>query len=288
MSRVELIVAPYDLGRENVGLGLGPGRWLSAGLEEALWAAGAEVKRREVRRSGPFREELSAVEDVNDGVAEAVGAAAGEGAFPLVIAGSCINSLGILGGLGTDALGVVWFDAHGDFNTPATSPGGFLDGMVLAIATGASHPDTWRRAAGGPAIPQSRVVLLGTRDLDPPERERLEGSEVEVVGAESIRAAGGAAAARPALEKLRSRAEAVYLHLDMDALDPAVAPCNRFQTEGGLSLKQAAELVEMVGELFAIKAAAITAYDPEFDEEGRAAEAGVETAVRIVEAATRS
>src|SRR5687767_1880913 len=113
--------------------------------------------------------EIGTAFDLDRQLAREVAAARLRSAFPLTLAGNCITSVGTVGGLGAGATGVLWFDAHGDFNTPETTIGGFLDGMALATVVGRC----WRSlAAGVPGftpVAEENVVLVGARDLDPAE-----------------------------------------------------------------------------------------------------------------------
>jgi arginase len=161
------------------------------------------------------------------GVADAVCAAAGRGQAAVVASGDCTTSLGVLAGLqraGIDP-GIVWFDAHGDFNTDETTPSGYAGGMPLAIAVGRGD-QTAPRALGMRAIDEGRVVLVDARDLDPLEREALDRSRVRRVEVAAVDpAAGGAALPDGPL----------YLHLDIDVLDPPELPGLRYPSAGGVS-----------------------------------------------------
>jgi arginase len=154
-----------------------------------------------------------------------------EGRLPVLVHGDCSICIATLPALARhepDAK-VLWLDAHGDFNTPDTSPSGWLGGMSLAGACG-----RWDPGLGQPPFPTERVVLCGVRELDPGERELLERSRATVIGA--------------SLETLVYLANAldgapVYVHLDPDVLDPAVFPA-QFPADGGLSADKLYDLLE--------------------------------------------
>ena len=156
----------------------------------------------------------------------------------------------------------MWFDAHGDFNTPETSPGGFVDGMPLAMATGRCYPQVWQRLGEEPAaVPEAHVLHVGSRDFDPGEQQSLADSGVEVVSGEDIVRRGVRAALVPALDTLRGHVEAVYLHIDIDVLDPAAAPAVDFPSTGGLTVPELEEAIWLVAGHLSVRAAALTAYD---------------------------
>jgi acyl dehydratase/arginase family enzyme len=182
----------------------------------------------------------AAAQAVGAQVAEEVRRVVSGGATALVLAGSCDVAAAVVAGLGDPAVGVVWIDAHADFNTPETSVSGFRPGMALAEVTR--------------MVPEERVALIGVRDLSPPaEAERLKRSGIHV---------GDAETALAALD-----AERVYVHLDLDVLDPSVGV--GFVDEpvpGGLTERQLLAVLEAIGERFGIAAATVATYVPARDD----------------------
>jgi arginase len=246
MTGVRLIQVPYHLGREGEVLGAGP-----APLARAIGGDSVVVKR-----PAEFRNETKAVFDVVEALATAVRETVDEGRFPLVLGGNCSSALGTVTGLNRD-VGVVWFDAHGDFHTPDSTPTGFLEGMVLALLTGEGW-DELRR--GLRTVPPERVVLFGARDFEPTEEERLARSAV-------TRAEAGSLAA--ALDALAEHTEAVYVHIDLDVLDPSEGVASGWAAEGGLTAEELGTALDEVAARFEIVAATLSAYDPAVDVEGR-------------------
>ncbi len=265
--KVALIASPYDLGREHVGMGAGPIRYLEAGAAEFLSERGFEVDATVVERDGTFEDETSATANVNARLAERVGEAVENGAFPLVLGGNCDSSLGVLSGIGASGTGIIWFDAHGDFATPETSPDGYLGGMALATATGNCHTELRSSIGMDAAVAESRVVMAGVRDVEREQRPLLEASEVTVVEAERIHAEGPAESLHAPLADLESHVGKVYLHLDIDSLDPRHAPGVDFPAPDGLSPEEVEEAINLVAEKFEISAASLTAFNPGNDDE---------------------
>ena len=176
--------------------------------------------------------------------------------FPVLLAGDCsicVTTLATALRHRPEAR-VLWLDAHGDFNTPESSPSGFLGGMCLAGACG-----RWDTGMGE-AIPEERVVLAGVRDLDAGEREALEGSEATVVGASVVETLVGV---KNALD-----GAPVYVHLDLDVLDPAHFPA-QFPAPGGLDPDKLYDLLEAVAETSELVGLEITAYEAPDDPEER-------------------
>jgi arginase len=273
---IEVLVVPYDTGFRMERMGLGPARVLERGLVERLTGDGHRVRVTTLETRCGFRVEAQVAVDLAQLVAEAVAGARARGALPLVLSGNCNSAVGTLSGLGPDT-GAVWFDAHGDFNTPETSPSGYFDGMALAMATGRCWRTLAASVPGFAATADRDVVLVGARDLDPGERELLEASQVAWVRADRLRT-GDTAPLDAALTSLSSRVRRVYLHLDLDVHDPQEAPANTYAAADGLSRAQVLDAVHRIGKRFDIAAAAFAAYDPAVDPEGRTADAAVELA----------
>lgn len=286
--KVALIASPYDLGREGVGMGEGPARYLQAGAADSLSERGFEVGVGVVERQGAFEDELSATAEVNADLAKRVGEATQEGAFPLVLGGNCDSSLGVLSGLGPARPGIVWFDAHGDFNTPRTSTSGYLGGMALAVATGNCHEGLWSCVSAGTPVPESRVVMVGVRDVEEEQRPLLQSSGITVVEAARIHRESLAASLRAPLDGLRSQVGKVYLHLDIDSLDPRHAPGVDFPAHGGLSPEEVEEAISLICETFEVSGASLTAFNPEKDEQDRTLRLGMCLMETIVGAVCRS
>jgi arginase len=244
MSDVTLIAVPYHLGRKDVGLAKGV-----PVLVEALGGRGVTVAYQ-----ADFMNEVSASMGVIRELADRVRETVAGGGFPFVVAGNCNSSLGTVGGLGGE-VGVVWFDAHADFNTPDTTETGFFDGFGLAMLTGSGWP---KLREGLPTIPEGHVVLVGARDIDSGERKRLSASDVQAVSVTEL---------EPALDELRSRVDSVYVHVDLDVLDPSVGRANWYAVEGGPQLDELADAIDAICERFTIRAAALTAYAPQCDPE---------------------
>ncbi len=266
---------PYDSGHRGLRMGAGPEHLVEGGLAEALRTRGRSPSFVKVRPEGNLPAEVATAFELDGLISEQVRGALAEGRFPLVLSGNCNASVGTISGAGPEGLGIVWFDAHADFNTPETTTTGFTDGMGLAVAVG----HCWRKMAEGvpgfSPVAEESVVLAGARDVQPEEDERLAASGVTVAGADRTGREGfqGFAAA---LDDLTPRVGRVYVHLDLDVLDPArVGKANGFATEGGLDVEELLTALGMVRERFDVVAAGIASYDPSFDADGRVLDAAL-------------
>ncbi len=266
MADIRLLVVPYEIGRLRDGVGAGPERLLEHGAADALAAHGAAVETTVIELDEPDDNEVDTSFAVIGRLAEAVRVARDADEFAVVLSGSCMAAVGVVAGLGEAAPGVVWFDAHGDFNEPQTSVYGYLDGMGMAILVG----DAWQGLAalvpGARPVPESAVVLAGARAFDEPELPRLEASAINHLPAASL---ADSATVVGAVAAMKPNPSGIYLHVDLDVLDPSVARVNRYAAAAGIS---AAELEASVRALLAderVRAVALTAYEPAADPDGR-------------------
>jgi arginase len=270
MTEIRLLAVPYEVGALRMGVGRGAEKLLEAGAEEALERGGAEVSLEILELEDDSRDrsgasEVKAAFDLMELVASRVNEAVEGGAFPVLLSGSCFAGLGVVTGLMEESPGVVWFDAHADFNTPDSTIEGYFDGMGLAILTGGA----WRALvdqSGTATVPESAVLLAGARDFDPLEEQRLGSSKVHHLPPDRIDSDDAVARAAGELDPAPS---GLYLHVDLDVLDSEVARVIIYSAPDGLS---AAQLTSQVGSLLdacPVRAISLTAYDPEVDGEGR-------------------
>jgi arginase len=247
-------------------------------VEALLADKGVAVTLAGVERGEPFRDSASASLAVSRRLASVVAEAVAADRLPIVLAGSCDVSKGVLSGFDHSRCGVVWIDAHGDFNTPESTFSGFFAGMSLAVITGHCYQNLWAQIGNSAPAPEEATVLLGVRDLSPvEERDRLERSAIQVVEWQDGKPQGDVLAT---LDELQKRVEEVYLHIDLDALDPQVAPgIVDDPVPGGLSLHDMEEIIRAVAARFRVSAATLATYNPELDQDQKTLRAGL----RIIE-----
>ena len=266
-------------------MGAGPLRLMadpkiSGALRELGWALRVET----IEAPDPGDPEIVRVVEGDRRLARRVRVALEGGEFPLVLAGNCNSCLGTTAGIrhGAGRVGVVWFDAHADFDTPDRSLG-FFDGMGLAILTGNGWRLLRRTIPGFSPVDERDVVLVGVRDLEEHQHAPLEASAMRI-----LRGPDFASTDFPgALDELRGRVASVYLHVDLDVLDTSEGRANRFAAAGGLSTGQLESAIEMVFERCHVAAAAVTAYDPSLDDEGRVARAASRVIASVAGSALR-
>lgn len=269
---IHIIQVPYDSGHRGARMGRGPLHLIAAGLEDRLQAFGPATS--EILEVDPlFVTEIGSAFELHRAVSAAVAASIRFGNLPLVLSGNCNSAIGTTAGLLSaipgERLGVVWFDGHGDCNTPETFTGSFLDAMGISTLTGRCWQALAATVPGFQPLPDKRVLLVGAHGADKGSRGVLDASDIGHVSTAQIQALGASEALRPALNRLaRQGVTHVYLHLDIDVLDADFAPANQFAPRGGLAPDQLSSCVHTVLERFPAAAATVASYDPVFDREG--------------------
>ncbi|HEX9736981.1 MAG TPA: arginase family protein [Thermoanaerobaculia bacterium] len=269
--KLTIFQVPYDSGHHAERMGRGPLHLVDGGLARRLRDGGHDVELTSIVLDG-FLTEVGSAVAIQRRLALAVADARRAGRLPVVLSGNCNTAVGTLAGVGTATTGVVWFDAHGDFNTPETSPTGFFDGMALAVACG----HCWRVATatvpGFAPLPERNVLMVGVRDLDPLEEKRLAASDVARLAAADLRRDGMEPVESWRLSARVAGIERLYLHVDLDVLDPSQVRANPYAAAGGLTVDELLGVAATVLKELDVAAVAITSYDPACDREDRVPE----------------
>lgn len=270
---VSVFQVPYDSGYRNVRTGLGPGRLgrLSQAIVEDF---GHQVFVCPIESQMSFPTEIETTFELNRCLASQVQTAVKNESFPLVFSGNCNSCVGTIAGIHAQRLGIIWMDAHGDFNTPETTTTGFLDGMGLAMATGRCWKALLETVPGFSAIDETHVMHFGGRDLDIEENNMFEKTGVIVVPPLVTRQTSFNHVFKMALSKLKEGVDQIYLHIDMDVLETLRGKPNHLAVSGGVLASQVETAIGMIKDMFSVCACAITGYDPSFDEQDCVLDAG--------------
>lgn len=285
------IGVPTDLGSDRRGVDMGPSAIRYAGLADAVERQGhtwtdrgdLAVPRPETRDpaegepvdgDAKFLRETEAVcRDLRETVAEAID----DGAFPLILGGDHSIAIGTLGGAATGGrTGVVWFDAHGDFNTPSTSPSGNVHGMPVAAVLGKGEfaETDWAHV---PAVSEENVVLVGLRDVDAREGVAIRESNIHVYTMSDVDERGLASVVEDAFDRAADGMDGVHVSLDMDFLDPDEAPGVGTPVRGGVTYREAHTAMERVAaDLDTVRSMEVVEVNPIRDRHNRTAELAVE------------
>jgi arginase len=284
--RVSLIEVPYDSGLAGLRMGAGPGRLLADGMAASLLAHGHEVRTTTVRAISEPPTEVVTMFELDSVVAGIVRECLRRDELPIILSGNCSNAAhGAIAAGSPEGFGVLWFDGHLDFDTPETTCEGSIDAMALAVATG----QCWRKMAeaidGFAPLSASDVVHVGAR-AGAEATQRLRDAGAAVVTADTVRSVRPQMPAEllAAFDGLASRGRGLYVHLDLDVLDPVeVAPANEFVKPEGLSVDDVRSVIALVDDRFTIKTIGITCYDPSVDPEGHISRAALALAQALLE-----
>ena len=290
--RIRLIDVPMDFGANRRGVDMGPSALRQAGIKTTLARLGhhMEEEKRAVRvpiadhsdQGDPTVKFLAPIVEGCTTLASLVQEAAGQGSFPLVMGGDHSIAVGTLAGLGNHfrnagrRWGVVWIDAHTDFNTPETSPSGNIHGMSLAAAAGLGHPALTSLGGDFRKIDPSLIVVIGARDIDSGEKENLKKAGVQVFTMADVDRLGMAEVVRRTLEVFLKSAEALHVSLDVDSLDPEFAPGVGTPVRGGLTYRELHFLMETLCADGKVASAEVVEVNPILDVRNQTALTAVE------------
>jgi arginase len=278
-TTIRIVGAPLDLGQSRRGVDLGPTALRYAGLKAELTRLGYRVEDRgniETVERDSLPEEpglgfLRPVGDACERIYEASRQAVADGALPLVLGGDHSIAAGTVGGVSHEhRTGVLWIDAHGDFNTPDTSPSGNLHGMPLAALCGHGAPELVDAGRPGPKLRPEDVVLFGVRDLDPGEQTLIQEAGITTYTMRQIDERGLATLALDALERL-DHVDRIHVSLDMDSIDPREAPGVGTQAPGGLSYREGHLLMELIAEHGGLGSVDVVEVNPILDHQNQTA-----------------
>jgi len=277
---VEIVGMPLDLGQSERGTDVGPTALRYARLVERLREQGHSVTDHgniEVPTFAKVRAEErdNVIESVNRQLFERCIDVQAHGGFPLVLGGDHSIVMGsVAASVHTGKTGLIWVDAHGDFNTPDTSPSGNVHGMPLAALLGRGDPRFTSLVPQAPVAAED-VVLVGVRQLDALEREALKSAQVRVYSMREVDERGIHAVIREALQQL-SHTPRLHLSLDLDALDPSEAPGVGTPVRGGLTYREAHFLMEEIAASNRLVAMDVVEINPMLDVRNQTAVTAVD------------
>lgn len=284
---ISIIGVPMDLGQARRGVDMGPSAIRYAGVVERLEAIGhdvtdeGDIQVRVAKGSEMMQTNLKNLNEVRIGntkLADKVHEVVNNGKFPLVLGGDHSIAIGTLAGISDryKNLGVIWYDAHADLNTDATSPSGNIHGMPLAVSIGLGHDELVRIRGYAPKVRPENIVIIGARSIDPGERELIKEKGIKVYTMHEIDRLGMTAVMEDAINYLKSRqVDGVHLSLDLDGLDPLYTPGVGTPVPGGISYRESHLAMEMLEESGMITSAEFVEVNPILDERNKTADVAV-------------
>ena len=288
-DRIRIIGIPLDLGQAQRGVDLGPGALRYADISLRLTGLGYQVQDmgnvavpvRDVLHDEKAQSYLPSILKVCDSFYKAGRQSVEEGYIPVFMGGDHSLSVGSIGGVTHyEPAGLIWVDAHGDFNTPETTLTGNVHGMSMAALLGFGDPGLANVGRPGAKVRPEDVVMIGIRELDPQERLRLKISGITVYTMRDVDERGIAQVAREALAKL-SHLQRLHVSLDLDALDPMEVPGVGTTSPGGLTYREAQLLMEIISDTRQVASLDIVEINPILDIRNQTARMAVELAASL-------
>jgi arginase len=289
MAQVEIIGVPLDLGADRRGVDMGPSAIRYAGLSEKLKSLGIKVEDRgniETPIAEAIKVEfsnakyLSKVREVCLRLSKEVSSSLKANKLPIVLGGDHSIAIGTLAGIRNglkSEFGVIWLDAHGDFNTPDITPSGNIHGMSLAFSAG--QGSKWFPSPPWPrrSVDPKKIVIVGARQLDPAEQINLKKMRLHVFSMADIDRSGMKSIMTEAIKLASNDGQnKIHVSLDMDLLDPSEAPGVGTPVRGGATYREAHLAMEMIHESSLMKSLEVVEVNPILDQQNATAELAVE------------
>jgi arginase len=290
---VHIIGVSLDLGGNRRGVDMGPSAFRIAGLGERLAALGIPVLDTgdlvapipEIKALGdPSKKYIREITRVCEKLYKTSLGVFEKGGIPLVLGGDHSLAAGSIAATADfvrregKPLGLIWVDAHGDMNTPATSSSGNVHGMPLAAVLGAEPVELARIGGFSPKIAPEHTALIGIRNLDEREKQRIRESGVHVFTMKDIDRSGIAAIVEQAIAIAGGETAGIHMSFDLDVCDPAIAPGVGTPVKGGLDYREAHMLMEMVADSGLLRALDLVEVNPILDDRNMTAILGAELA----------
>ena len=289
--KIRMIGVPMDLGASRRGVDMGPSALRVAGLQTRLKQLGHQVedignisvKQPEEMSYGEKRAKyLVEIAETCKDLAEAVQKSLEEDHFPLVLGGDHSIAAGAVSGVASffrkekKEIGYIWLDAHGDMNTPESSPSGNVHGMPLASVMGYGPTELVDLMGFKPKVEPGNIVIVGARDLDAQERKMMKKSGVHVFTMRDIDERGMREVMSDAIKYAMDDTGGISVSLDMDFVDPSDAPGVGTPVRGGVTYREAHLAMEMIADSEAMVSLEVVEINPIIDEHNRTALLGVE------------
>jgi arginase len=262
---IRLINVPYDSGKYGQRMGYGPIQLIQNLMHKIRTKVG-HIEVMSVEADQEFPSEISTTFMLLDSIKHEVADAFSKKEFPLLLSGNCSTSVAVVAAY-SKAVGVIWFDAHADCETPDTTSSGFLDGMALSMLLKRSWKNKLDSLINAP-VHGSQVVLIGSREISAFEKAFITENKIHVASVTDIRSNS-----QVLLNIRQSFIDAdvtmLHLHLDVDVIDPEVAIANSYSVPGGLLTNEVIDSIEFFREKIPITSAVISSFDPVFDRQGK-------------------
>jgi arginase len=295
--QVTVIGVPLDLGAGRRGVDMGPSAFRVAEVDQKIRELGHDVEDAgdvpvciaETREAGdPSLKYLKEITDACRELSDRVEGALEKERFPVVLGGDHSIAIGTIAGVSRfykkrdDKLGLVWFDAHGDANTPETSPSGNIHGMPLAVALGLGAPDLVNMGGHVPMIESARAAIVGLRDVDETEKANVHATGIGAFTMRDLDSRGMRDVMELAIRRATNGTAGIHVSFDLDAMDPDWAPGVGTPVPGGFTYREAHLAMEMLADTGKVVSVEMVEANPILDRRNTTARLGVELITSVL------
>ena len=292
--KVCLVGVPMDLGGGRRGVDMGPSAIRIAGLEDGVCSLGlvfedcGNIAVQEPASRTPKNPKARFLDEIADccgRLRDKVGGILARDGFPVVVGGDHSIACGTVAGISShyhqrgQKIGLIWFDAHGDMNTPESTESGNVHGMPLAACIGRGASELVRLGARVPMVDVQNAVLIGVRTIDPREKQEIKASGIHVFTLKDIDMHGVHKVMQQAIEIASAGTAGFHLSFDMDGTDPSVAPGVGTPVYGGTTLRESHLIMEHAAESGKLLGLELTEINPILDNQNATARVAVELAL---------
>lgn len=281
-KKISIIGVPMWLGQTRYGTNLGPNVIRSTGLVERLKSLGQDVSDEgnlSIGITGRFRQNGENIKNLktlavsSEKLAAKVSDSIEKQCFPLILGGDHSIAMGTLAGVAKHFknVGVIWFDAHADMNTPETSPSGNIHGMPLAASMGIGHPALTGIGGYEVKVKPENIVLIGARDIDAGEKELIKDKNIKVFTVEDVQKLGITEVINQTIAYLAERCDAIHLSFDLDGIDPTEVPGVGTPVAEGISYSDSVRAINLLGASSLLTSAEFVEFNPLLDKDDKTA-----------------
>jgi arginase len=266
---IKFISVPYDSAHFNERMGAGPSHIINKGLIHKFKSGKRNVSYKEILLKENFPAEVASTFRLLSLLKTEIIKATEEQSFPVVLSGNCCATVGVIAGLNSRDVGVAWFDAHGDCETPETTSSGFFDGMAMSLLTGKCWENLLHTNDLNTSLQGKRILLIGARDVSGYEQNFISANGINHITVEEVKEPNQPLIKTACLTLAQTGVKTLHLHIDVDVIDPLMATANSFAVGNGLSKADVIEVIRYFITMFRVSSLTIASYDPAFDTDDK-------------------
>jgi arginase len=266
---ITFISVPFDSAHFNTRMGAGPRHVLKSGIIQNLRKKVYEIHHTEIIQKEAFPTEVTSTFTLLKLLKEEVRKAIQNQSFPIVLSGNCCATVAVMAEMNPDTTGVIWFDAHGDCETPETTASGFLDGMGMSMLLNRCWQNLLSTFDLNTTLPGKNILLVGARDLSNDEYEFISANNITLIPVDDSKQLHCNPIKTACAQFTQAGIQRIHLHIDVDVIDPSIAGSNAYSVLNGLSKNELVQAIDCCIGQIPLASLTIASYDPSFDQDDR-------------------